>query len=120
MILRVYHNAIKAGDLQVGQSAKLDKLLEQVRWSAASFGHQLTLLSTCHQGMYPLPKTTVRTVRQPRSRRQLRLERREPMCSESVDIFTKYSMRLAGRSVFPRGDQSCLICACIECTLDTQ
>ena len=31
MILRIYHRAIESGDLKVGQSAVLDKLLEQVR-----------------------------------------------------------------------------------------
>lgn len=31
MILRIYHTAIKTGDLKVGQSAVLDKLLEKVR-----------------------------------------------------------------------------------------
>lgn len=30
MILRIYHNAVQSGDLQVGQSAKLDSLLEKV------------------------------------------------------------------------------------------
>lgn len=30
MILRIYHRAIKTGDLKVGQSAVLDKLLEKV------------------------------------------------------------------------------------------
>jgi homocitrate synthase len=29
-ILRIYHTAIKSGDLEVGQSAVLDKLLEKV------------------------------------------------------------------------------------------
>ena len=31
MILRIYHTGIKTGDLKVGQSAVLDKLLEKVR-----------------------------------------------------------------------------------------
>lgn len=30
MILRIYHRAIMNGDLEVGQTAKLDKLLEKV------------------------------------------------------------------------------------------
>jgi len=30
MILRIYHTALKTGDLKVGQSAVLDKLLEKV------------------------------------------------------------------------------------------
>jgi hypothetical protein len=30
MILRIYHDAAHAGDLQVGESAKLDELLEKV------------------------------------------------------------------------------------------
>jgi homocitrate synthase len=40
MILRIYHNAVQSGDLQVGQSAKLDSLLEKVSCltSRLSFG----------------------------------------------------------------------------------
>ena len=30
IILRIYHRAIKTGDLKVGQSAVLDRLLEKV------------------------------------------------------------------------------------------
>jgi homocitrate synthase len=30
MILRIYHTAIQSGDLKVGQSAVLDKLLDKV------------------------------------------------------------------------------------------
>ena len=37
MILRIYHRAIESGDLKVGQSAVLDKLLEQVRLLFFSF-----------------------------------------------------------------------------------
>lgn len=34
MILRIYHTAIESGDLKVGQSKVLDKLLEKVRFSS--------------------------------------------------------------------------------------
>jgi homocitrate synthase len=37
-ILRIYHNAVHAGDLQVGQSEKLDRLLEKVSWTWALRG----------------------------------------------------------------------------------
>lgn len=36
MILRIYHNAVQSGDLKVGQSAKLDALLEKVSTQTAN------------------------------------------------------------------------------------
>lgn len=37
MILRIYHNAVKSGDLKVGQSAKLSELLEKVNYSSIGY-----------------------------------------------------------------------------------